>query len=304
MDFFGNDMQEQYPKISLATACFNHKAYIAETIESVLSQKYPNLQYIVVDDGSTDGSWDIIQRYKNDLAGCYRLEGYRDTVTIALNDALGKTDGQIMGWLNSDDIILPNSLFTMADIFRDVPDATWVTGMATTINFKSQIVNSNLRLKSEYDYLNGKWVVIQQESTFWRRELWNKAGPALNGKEKWAFDTELWTRFFEHAEHYHAEAPIGAFRKGQQSKSVSDKQSFLMPNMKHLAAMKKRATFSKRLNAYVYCVLGFCRPVLMWIPHRIFSRIPYLNRFSYKLLSYSFQNDRWEIHMINPWRNI
>jgi glycosyltransferase involved in cell wall biosynthesis len=185
----------QYPKISLVTACFNHKDYIAETIESIVSQGYPNLEYIVIDDGSTDGSWEIIQKYKHKLYLCERLEGYRDTVTIALNYGIKKTSGNIMGWLNSDDILLPKSLFSIAKIFGDNPKVEWFTGMASTINQRGELVNSILRLKSKNDFLIGEWKVIQQESTFWRRGLWEKSGGALNEAQKWAFDTELWTKF-------------------------------------------------------------------------------------------------------------
>ena len=203
--------EEKYPKISLVTACYNHADFIAETIESILSQNYPNLEYIVIDDGSTDGSWDIIQKYKNKLTVCERMEGYRDTPTIALNYGLKKGTGEIMGWLNSDDILLPGSLFRIAKIFAGNERVEWLTGMESTINSTSELVKSNLRLKNKYDFLIGDWKIIQQESTFWRRSLWEKTGATLS--KGWAFDTELWTRFFMETDHYHVDVPLGAFRK-------------------------------------------------------------------------------------------
>jgi glycosyltransferase involved in cell wall biosynthesis len=292
-----------YPVISLVTACFNHKDYIATTIESIVSQNYPNLQYVVIDDGSTDGSWEIIQKYKDKLYHCERLEGYRDTVTVALNYGIKKTSGELMGWLNSDDILLPNSLFTIAKIFSDQPEVDWFTGMASTINQRGELVNSNLRLKNKYDYLSGNWQVIQQESTFWRRRLWEKSGGALNEQQKWAFDTELWTKFFALTDHYHAATPVGAFRKGMQSKSINNKSSFLVPNEAHLQKMKDSS--SKKdlfLTGFYKWCKRLVRPFMSLVPSRFFYQLPLVKRFTYKVLQYSFESDKWILTYRNPFR--
>lgn len=287
-------MEQSYPKISLVTTCYNHKDFISETIESVLNQGYPNLEYIVIDDGSTDGSWEVIQRYKDRLAQCERMEGYRDTPTIALNYGFSKTTGGIMGWLNSDDVLLRNSLFTIAKVFFDQQPVIWVTGMASTINHRSEVVNAVMRYKNVYDFLLNDWKVIQQESTFWRRSLWEKAGAHLEGKHRWAFDTELWTRFFFLADHVHVAAPIGAFRKGMQSKSIENKDSFLIPNAAYLRAMKERAGSGMHLRAWIYLVMKWLfYPLSVMLPTRIFLRLPFVRFVCYKELVYSFEADRW-----------
>jgi glycosyltransferase involved in cell wall biosynthesis len=292
------------PKISIVTACYNHAAFVGETIESILSQEYPNLEYIVIDDGSTDSSWDVIQRYRDRLTGCERLEGYRDTPVIALNSSLKKTTGEIMMWLNSDDILLPNSLFVIAKIFREHPEIEWLTGMATTINQRGEIVNSKLRLKHLYDFLIGDWKVIQQESTFWRRSLWEKTGSKLEGEKKWAFDTELWTRFFQHAEHYHAATPIGAFRIGKQSKSVSDFSTFLEPTIFYLKRFQRASSRDKKLTAFLYRLLRTMRPALSSIPNRLYVHLPFCSKFCYKLLEYDQRQDTWESKLKNPFRSL
>ncbi len=294
----------KYPKISFVTVCYNHADYIAETIESVLNQNYPNLEYIVIDDGSTDNSWEIIQKYKDKLTYCQKMEGYRDTPTVAINYAFSKTSGEIMGWLNSDDILLPNCLSSVQKVFADNPDINWITGMASTINSNSLLVNSKLRFKNRYDYLIGDWAVIQQESTFWRRDLWEKAGSKLEGKYKWAFDTELWTRFFMLDEHVHVSAPLGAFRKGMQSKSVSDQKSFTAPTEKYLKEMKQKIGFLLKLDVGVYFI---CKKIL-WplfyiLPHRVIKYLPFIKRYAYTLLEYSFKDDKWIKKTINPFRS-
>ncbi len=286
----------------MVTVCYNHSAYIAETIESILSQEYPNLEYIVIDDGSTDDSWDIIQTYEEKLTYIERLEGYRDTPTIALNYALGKTTGEIMGWLNSDDILLPHSLFAIAHMFADNPDMEWVTGAATTINERSEIISSRLMPKHAYDFLIKNWKIIQQESTFWKRDLWERAGATLDEEQKWAFDTGLWTRFFEHAEHVHSRALLGAFRRAGQSKSVSDEASFLKPSYIHLNAFRKRASTPRMFFAECYRLLRVFRSVLQFVPSRLFLYIPGLRRYGYTVLEFNGSTSIWESKVHNPFR--
>lgn len=207
-----------------------------------------------------------------------------------------------MMYLNSDDILLPKSLFVIAKIYREHPEVEWLTGMATTINSRSEIVNSKLRLKHLYDFLIGDWKVIQQESTSWRRSLWEKTGSALNGEKRWAFDTELWTRFFTVAEHFHATTPMGAFRSGRQSKSISDANSFLEPNDFFLNRLSHMVSKKKRLVAFVYRFCRLFRCFLALIPHNIFQRLPILSTFCYKLLEYSTSDDVWRLKQQNPFR--
>lgn len=289
-----------YPKISIVTACYNHAAFVGETIESILSQDYPNLEYIVIDDGSTDTSWNVIRRYQDRLTFCERLEGYRESPVVALNHGFEKTTGEIMLWLNSDDILLPKSLFVIAKIFQEHPEVEWLTGMATTINQRGEIVNSKLRLKHIYDFLNDDWKMIQQESTCWRRPLWEKTGGKLEGEKKWAFDTELWTRFFQQAIHYHAATLLGAFRWGTQSKSVSEKQTFLEPNTFYLERLKKKSTKRLRMRSCFYQSMRLFAPILSLIPNKLYKEIPVLRAFGYHVLEYSFSQNRWNMTVRNP----
>jgi glycosyltransferase involved in cell wall biosynthesis len=290
-----------YPTISIVTACYNHQDYIAETIESIISQNYPNLQYVVIDDGSTDNSWKIIQKYKNHLHHCESLKGKRKTPGEALNYAFSKTNGELMGWLNSDDMLLPMSLFTIANIFSDNLQVDWFTGMASTINSKSEIFNSVLRYKSVYDYLIGDWIIIQQESTFYRRSLWKKAGGKII-ENKWAFDTELWTRFFPLTTHYHAHTPLGTYRKTDQSQSINDKQTFLKYNQDHLDKFYKKASSKLKTEATVYKLLKNIRPILSSIPGHQLAQIPYLKKYIYKLLIYSGNDNKWALRDVNPFK--
>lgn len=292
----------KYPTISIVTACHNHEKYIAETIESILSQNYPSLQYVVINDGSTDKSDQIIKKYRKYLHYYEDWSGYRKTVIPALNKAFSKTDGEIMGWLNSKNILLPKSLFTIAEILSQLKRVEWLTGVATTIDDKGKIINVCLRKKNIYDYLIGNWQVIQQESTFWRRSLWERTGGKLNEGDKWAFDTGLWARFFKEAELYHVNTILGAYRKILTARSIRSKDVYKEYSDKAIQRLKKSVSRKKFRLAKYYRVLYFFKNVLRNIPDKFYIKIPFLNRFYHFVINYKLEDQKWHISKKNPFR--
>ena len=291
----------KYPKISLVTTCYNHEKYIGKTIESVIAQNYPNLQYIVINDGSSDNSEEVIKKYSDSLYHFETLEGYRPGPVTALNKGFSLTDGEIMGWINSDDILLPKSLFVIAKVFQQLKEVEWLTGVASTINFRDEIVRVYPYKKSVYDYLNRDWSVIQQESTFWRRNLWNKIGGKLEEKSVWAFDTELWTRFFLQTEHYHLNSVIGAFRKGKQSRSSSDLDEFMEYTNIALKNMIEKAPINYIKLAKRYKFLkSYFRLILRNIPMNYLKKFQKLRIYNYKVINYDFNSDKWKISEESP----
>jgi glycosyltransferase involved in cell wall biosynthesis len=281
------------PKISIITPCFNHEFYIERTIRSVLEQGYPNLEYIVVNDGSTDGSGDVIRKFGDQISQLIELGGHRPSPVVGLNQAFAVATGDVMGWISSDDILLPNSLFVLAQVFMDIPRANWVTGHGTTINVRDEIVNSRPRRKNKLDYINGDWAVIQQESTFFRRSTWLTAGGQLDEDYLQAFDTELWTRFFDRNELVHVDAPLGAFRRGPQSRSSRNINEFLDYNTKALEVMRQRSGRKQLVLARIWKGLSI-RPllaVLQSLPHSWLLKL--FPAFSEPVATYSFERDSW-----------
>ncbi len=200
-----------FPKISVVTPSFNQGNYLEATIQSVLGQHYPNLEYILIDGGSTDNSVEIIRKYESKLAfWCSEKDsGLYDGVQKGFQ----KATGEIMCWINSDDMLHAKSLFAVAEIFSNIKEVEWLQGMPTVIDEDGRIVYvKNFRQWSKYNYFLADKEHIQQESTFWRKSLWDKAGSSVDTSLKLAGDYELWMRFFDHAKLYCARTVLGAFR--------------------------------------------------------------------------------------------
>ncbi|MFI5150572.1 MAG: glycosyltransferase family 2 protein [Bacteroidia bacterium] len=220
-----------WPKITIVTPSFNQGSYLEQTILSVLGQNYPNLEYFIMDGGSTDNSVDIIKKYEKQLAGWVseKDKGVYD----AVQKGFARSNGELMAWINSDDMYHPKSLFTVAELFETLKDVRWIQGMPTSYDESGRTIASGpLRLWSKYNFYTGDFEFIQQESVFWRRSLWEAAGSTFNTRLKYAADMELWTRFFRHDKLYVTNALIGGFRFRQSNQLSSDNYPAYMSEAK------------------------------------------------------------------------
>jgi glycosyltransferase involved in cell wall biosynthesis len=205
-----------WPKISLLTPVFNSARYLEATFRSVLSQGYPNLEYIVVDGGSTDGSVDIIRKYESQLHS-WVSEPDRGMYD-AINKGFARSSGDLMGWISATDMLHAGSLFVVGSVFRTFPQVEWITGRPTGFSDDGMAAEIlRLRRWSRWAFLAGANRYIQQESTFWRRSLWERAGSRVDDSRRNASDFELWVRFFRHAKLYSVDALIGGFRSHPDS---------------------------------------------------------------------------------------
>ena len=206
------------PRFSIVTPNWNGRAYLRPCLESVLEQNYPELEYIIADGASTDGSRLLIEEYRDRLATIISEpdDGHAD----ALNKGFAASTGELMGWINSDDVILPGTLSFVARVFEARPDIEWITGRPSSMNSEGVIEwMGQTRPWSRLRFLAGDNQWIQQESTFWRRSLWDRAGGRLDTDYRLANDFELWCRFFRHAELHTVDRHLGCFRvrPGQRS---------------------------------------------------------------------------------------
>jgi glycosyltransferase involved in cell wall biosynthesis len=201
----------KWPRITMVTAVYNGEAYLEETIGSILDQGYPNLEYIIVNDGSTDGTIGIIKKYEQHVA-CWFSQANQG-LYAALNAGFARSTGEIMGWLNASDRLHHKGLFIVGSVFRTFPDVEWITGRPTAFNDVGMPVYvGDLRRWTRYRFLAGANRHIQQESTFWRRSLWERAGGRLETAYRAEGDFELWVRFFRHAQLYPVDALVGGYR--------------------------------------------------------------------------------------------
>lgn len=198
------------PKISIVTPSFNQGAYLERTIRSVLEQDYPNLQYVVMDGGSTDESVGIIQRHADrlDFWASEPDGGHAD----AINKGFARCDGEIMAWLNSDDMLMPGSLHVVGEIFQSLPEVRWLTGLSAFWDAADRLVHVSASMKNRLDFAAGRPRWIQQESTFWRRDLWQEAGGSLDESYQHMIDNELWSRFFLLTPLHHVNTVLSGYR--------------------------------------------------------------------------------------------
>ena len=212
-------------KISVVTVCYNMAPYIEQTMRSVLEQDYPNLEYIVIDGGSTDGTQQIIERYRDKLA--YYVSEPDSGMYDALAKGFAKATGDVFAWLNADDIYFPHTLKWVNEVFVQNDDVRWLGGRYAFLNESGTVTKSfpkcNARRQGDIQNgwcRNGVLGNLQQESMFWRSSLYKDAG-GLNSSYRYAGDFELWTRFAQHSALARIKTPLAAFRIRRTSLSKS-----------------------------------------------------------------------------------
>jgi glycosyltransferase involved in cell wall biosynthesis/ubiquinone/menaquinone biosynthesis C-methylase UbiE len=212
-----------FPKISVVTPSYNQSEFLEECIDSVLGQGYPNLEYVIMDGGSTDDSINIIKKYEKHLT--YWQSQPDGGQYMGICEGFKKTTGEVMAWLNSDDKYHPDAFFKVATVFNRYPQVEWLMGRPTEWN-RSGILNcvvSDVPKWSREYILSKKWLSdnlwIQQESTFWKRSLWEKAGEKVGKDLKLAGDFELWLRFSRYAQLFFVDTFLAGFRSYESNRS-------------------------------------------------------------------------------------
>jgi glycosyltransferase involved in cell wall biosynthesis len=180
------------PRLSIITPSFNQAGFIERTLRSVLDQGYPELEYIVVDGGSTDGSVDIIERFSDQLA--WWVSEADDGQTDALNKGLRRATGDVVAYINSDDDYLPGS-FRAAVEALGRSDALWAVGSARFVDKHDRptaLWRPHLPRRGRHWWVLDPWGV-PQAATFWRREVFDRFG-LFREDMHYVFDTEFGLR--------------------------------------------------------------------------------------------------------------
>ncbi|GBD88055.1 hyaluronan synthase [bacterium BMS3Abin03] len=203
-------VDSNYPKISIITPSFNQGKYIEKTIQSVFEQNYPNLEYIIIDGGSTDNTVEIIKKYQDKID--YWVSEKDDGQADAINKGIKKATGEIIAWLNSDDFYYPDALHGIAEAYLKYPDA----GLYTGNGYKVDRSGNNPRLYANsvgFDYnalLNGSCFILQP-STFINRKAVDKLG-LLDDSLRYGLDLEYWLRIGKEFDVIVINKPLSAYR--------------------------------------------------------------------------------------------
>ena len=186
------DAVKVHPKISVVTPSFNQAQFIDATMQSIHGSGYPNLEHIIIDGGSTDGSVDIIKGYGDRVA--YWVSEPDDGQTDALIKCFNRATGDIWCWLNSDDLFEPNTLYEVAEFFDAHPEVQFIYGDSTWIDAEGR----PFKPKREHRWNRFVWMYdhnyIPQPSAFWRGDLYRQVG-GLDATFDLAMDADLWIRF-------------------------------------------------------------------------------------------------------------
>ena len=218
--------QKKWPKVTIVTPSFNQGDFIEETIRSVLLQNYPNLEYIVVDGGSSDNTIEIIKKYEAFLT--FWVSEPDGGQADAINKGFKVATGDYLGWLNSDDILYPNAIQQVVEAFKLNPEVELIYG-----NIEQGLLHSQglTQLKGEEinfsEMLSTLKVPIPQQGSLWKRSVVERVG-CLDPRWQVVLDREFYIRVAEKCNILYINKLLGFFRNHEKSKSVLESARWLV----------------------------------------------------------------------------
>ncbi len=211
------------PSIAMVTPSFEQGDFVDATIASVMRQGYRSLDYVVQDGGSTDSTAAVLDRWG--ARGVQTVIEADSGQANAINRGFARVDGDVMGWLNSDDLLLPGALAAVADVFAARPDIDVVYGHRIIVDAEGRDIGRWIMPPHDDDIL--RWAdYIPQETMFWRREIWEAAGGEIDESFRFAVDWDLIARFRDAGARF-ARIPrfLGGFRVHESQKTSAQMAS-------------------------------------------------------------------------------
>ena len=207
-----------WPRISIVTPSYNQGQFIEETIRSVLLQGYPDLEYIIMDGGSTDESVEIIRKYERWIT--FWVSEPDGGQADAIRTGFDMANGDIIAWLNSDDIYLHKTLQKVAESYQRYLQGEWWIGNTFTIDSQNQVLNRWYARSLNSQGLLYTGMPAAQPSTFWKREAYVKLG-GLDANMQFSFDYDLNLRFAQRTSPIVIDSFLSAFRSHPASKTIN-----------------------------------------------------------------------------------
>ena len=273
--YFESRPPDPAPTISIVTPSYQQGRFLGRTLYSVTSQEYPALEYAVQDGGSSDGTLDVLRRFEPALT---RWKSEPDAGQAdAINLGFQETTGDIMAWLNSDDLLLPGSLAYIAGYFVEHPEVDVVYGHRLMIDENDGQIGAWI-LPAHDDFTLTIADYIPQETLFWRRSIWEAAGGSVDPSFGYALDWDLLLRFREAgARMVRLPRFIGAFRIHDEQKTTATNEVGVVECNRLRERLHGRAIpideVLQRLQPY------FRRHLLVHYRHRLVDRLPLRREF-------------------------
>lgn len=205
------------PRITVVTPSFNQAQFLERTIRSVLLQDYPNLEYLVVDGGSSDGSVEIIEKYSPWLSW-WVSERDRGQVD-AINKGLRRATGDWIAWQNSDDVFYQGAFFSVAKAAQRDCSRGLVVGNINLIDEQDRVISDLRYVRPTYNSMLAEGMVMTNQAAFWRRELHSELG-WLDESYTCAFDFDWFLRILQHSSALHVDQVLGALRIHRDTKTT------------------------------------------------------------------------------------
>ncbi|NHC16566.1 glycosyltransferase family 2 protein [Motilibacter deserti] len=212
------------PRITLVVPSYNQAGYLRAALASIVDQGYPDLELIVMDGGSTDGSVAVVEEHAAAIS--YWQSQPDGGQSAALAAGFARATGEVLGWLNSDDLLRPGALQAVGRAFADDPGLQWAYGDSLLVGADGEVLDVQPTVQVSSAELASLRVYLPQESTFFRRSLYERVG-GVRTDLHFAMDYDLWLRFAEVAPPRHLPVVLGAFRllPGQKSADVAGYQA-------------------------------------------------------------------------------
>ena len=205
-------------KITIVTPSYNQDRYLEQTIRSIVEQGYPALEYMILDGGSTDGSVEILKKYERHLA--YWTSQKDAGQADAISRGFARATGDILGWVNSDDFLLPEALEKVGKFFVRNPQTDLVIGGGLVVDEAGNRVRKFYSFPQSFESLLVGGQFFQQPSSFWRRSAYEAVG-GVDTSFHYCFDYDLFLRLTKNRKPGRIPAMLSAFRGHLQSKGAT-----------------------------------------------------------------------------------